>query len=150
MFYKFLLNIGLTPNKSKTLGALKIPDKFFFSFLRGLFDGDGYTYSYFDSRWPNSFMLYLGFCSASEVFIEWLQKEIKNKTGVKGSIFSGSKTSNLILLRYAKKESLVLIKLMYKDKSPYLERKKLKIDKALAILDKVNLARVEKMVNSLA
>ncbi len=40
-FYKFLLYIGLTPAKSKTLGKLKIPDKYFADFLRGHLDGDG-------------------------------------------------------------------------------------------------------------
>ena len=28
--YKWLLKIGLTPNKSKTIGSLKIPKKYFF------------------------------------------------------------------------------------------------------------------------
>ena len=44
--YRFLLSIGLSPNKTKTLGGLKIPNKFFPDFLRGHLDGDGYTYSY--------------------------------------------------------------------------------------------------------
>ena len=33
--------IGLTPNKSKTLAPLAIPDEYFRDFLRGEFDGDG-------------------------------------------------------------------------------------------------------------
>lgn len=36
-----LEEIGLTPNKSKTLGPLAIPDEYFRDFLRGEFDGDG-------------------------------------------------------------------------------------------------------------
>jgi hypothetical protein len=35
VFYHWLLGIGLTPNKSKTLSKLKVPDKYFFDFLRG-------------------------------------------------------------------------------------------------------------------
>lgn len=46
VFYKWLQKIGLTPNKTKTLGELKIPDRFLFDFLRGHFDGDGTCYSY--------------------------------------------------------------------------------------------------------
>src|SRR3989344_7733317 len=65
LFYNFLLSIGLTPAKSKTLGPLAIPDKYFFHFLRGAFDGDGCTYSYWDPRWKSSFMFYLCFASAS-------------------------------------------------------------------------------------
>src|SRR3989344_1512456 len=57
-FYKFLLSIGLTPRKSKTLGAIDIPNKYFFDFLRGHFDGDGSFYSYWDPRWRSSFMFY--------------------------------------------------------------------------------------------
>jgi hypothetical protein len=51
--YKWLLEIGLMPNKSKKLGAIKIPDEYFFDFLRGHFDGDGSCYSYWDQRWDS-------------------------------------------------------------------------------------------------
>ena len=33
IFYRFLLSIGLMPNKSKRLRAIAIPDEFFFDFL---------------------------------------------------------------------------------------------------------------------
>lgn len=49
--YKWFLSIGLTVKKSKTIGKLKIPKKYFFDFLRGHFDGDGSCYSYWDPRW---------------------------------------------------------------------------------------------------
>ncbi|MCL5435596.1 MAG: hypothetical protein M1275_00770, partial [Patescibacteria group bacterium] len=62
-FYNFLLSIGLTPAKSKTLGPLKIPDRYFFDFIRGHFDGDGSFYSYWDKRWLSSFMFYLSFAT---------------------------------------------------------------------------------------
>lgn len=68
-FYEFLVSVGLTPAKSKTLGPLKIPRRYFFHFLRGVFDGDGCTYSYWDPRWRSSFMYYVCFVSASEKFI---------------------------------------------------------------------------------
>ena len=42
IFYDFLLSIGLTPRKSLTMGRLAIPNKYFFDFLRGSFDGDGW------------------------------------------------------------------------------------------------------------
>lgn len=63
-FYRFLQNIGLTPNKTKTLKSLRIPDRYFADFLRGHLDGDGCTYSYWDRRWKSSFMLYTTFVSA--------------------------------------------------------------------------------------
>ncbi len=49
-FYRFLLKIGIFPNKTKTIGVVKIPINFFADFLRGHLDGDGFTYSYWDKR----------------------------------------------------------------------------------------------------
>lgn len=40
-FYKYLLELGLSTQKSLTLSALKINENFFFDFLRGVIDGDG-------------------------------------------------------------------------------------------------------------
>src|SRR3989344_5196769 len=84
--YRSLLSIGLMPNKSKQLGPLKIPNKYFADFLRGNLDGDGHTYSYWDKRWQSSFMLYLGFASASKPYLEWLVKVIQNLYQTKGKI----------------------------------------------------------------
>ncbi len=135
LFYKFLKNIGLTPRKSKTLGKIMLPDDYFPHFLRGVFDGDGCTYSYFDPRWKNSFMLYLVICSASENFIKWLQKEIIFYTGAKGRIYDNRKRARVLQLRYAKKESLIIIKYMYSGGGLFLDKKKLKIKESLSILD---------------
>ena len=96
LFYNFLVDIGLTPAKSKTLGRLKIPDKYFFDFLRGAFDGDGCFYSYWDPRWRSSFMFYTTFASASQAFIEWLRGEIERHLAIRGHI---SKNKNSILLQ---------------------------------------------------
>ena len=67
------------PRKSLTMGKLKIPNKYFFDFLRGCFDGDGCFYSYWDPRWRSSHMFYLEFVSASKKHINWLQNELKKK-----------------------------------------------------------------------
>lgn len=45
-FYNFLLSLDLSPAKSKTIGILEIPSKYFFDFLHGSLDGDGSFYSY--------------------------------------------------------------------------------------------------------
>ena len=73
LFYRFLESIGFTKNKSLTIKMVNLPDKYYADFLRGLFDGDGYSYSYYDKRWKSSFMFYVGFCSGSVAFIGWLQ-----------------------------------------------------------------------------
>jgi hypothetical protein len=73
LFYLFLLDIGITPNKSKTIGHIKIPEEHFFDFLRGSFDGDGCFYSYWDPRWKSSYMFYTVFISASKKHIDWIR-----------------------------------------------------------------------------
>lgn len=80
--YRFLIKIGLMPNKSKMLGSLKIPNRFFRDFLRGHFDGDGSSYSYWDKRWKSSFMLYLRFTSASSKHLQWLRDQITINLGI--------------------------------------------------------------------
>lgn len=134
LFYKFLQGIGLTPAKSKTIGPLQIPQEFFFDFLRGVFDGDGSTYSYWDKRWRSSFMFYVAFVSASPPFIDWLRRNIKVFLGIKGHV-SKSKGRNLYQLRYAKKEALVVMRKMYeKKRCVCLRRKRLKIESTLRIV----------------
>ena len=131
-FYKFLTSVGLTPAKSKTLKNLLIPERYFFDFLRGCFDGDGSFYSYWDKRWASSFLFYLSFVSASLDFINWLREEVLNFLGIHGHL--GMAYQGAYQLKYAKKESVILIKRMYYSPSlPRLERKFKKVYKALAI-----------------
>ncbi len=138
LFYKFLQNIGFTPAKSKTIGALKIPKKYFFDFLRGSFDGDGSFYSYFDPRWKSSHMFYTVFISASPAHIEWLRTVIFEKLGVLGHISADGRKRTL-QLKYAKRDSWKILKSMYySDTVVCLSRKRLKIDKALVIEEKNN------------
>ena len=126
---KWLSTIGLTPNKTKTMGSLKIPDRYFFDFLRGHFDGDGSCYSYLDKRWKNSFMFYITFLSASATHIEWIRESIKNFLGIKGYL---GKSGRVWHLRYAKNESKILIKKIYYKKTlPCLGRKREKIKSIL-------------------
>jgi len=134
LFYDFLLNIGLMPNKSKIIGEVKIPPEYFFDFLRGSFDGDGCTYSYFDPRWKSSFMFYTTFVSASKEHIVWLRKEIFCRLDIKGHITNDGKKSTL-QLKYAKADSLKLLKKMYPNKKVlHLSRKRLKIEAMLRII----------------
>jgi intein-encoded DNA endonuclease-like protein len=133
-FYNFLVKIGITPKKSKTIGVVKIPQKYFFDFLRGHFDGDGTFYSYWDKRWKSSFMFYTEFISASKKHIDWLREEITDRLGIRGHI-TKSVNNSVYQLKYAKGESLkVLRKIYYKSDCMCLSRKRLKIEKVLAII----------------
>ena len=132
--YDFLLSVGLTPNKTKTIGCLAIPDAYFFDFLRGHFDGDGSFFSYFDPRWKSSFMYYLSFVPASSAHIEWLQSQNEHLIGVRGHV-TRAKGCSLIQLKYAKRESTLVLARLYADPTaPHLKRKRLKIVKALHIV----------------
>jgi hypothetical protein len=134
VLYRFLLDIGLMPNKTKIIGIIKVPDAYFFDFLRGSLDGDGSFYSYWDPRWPSSFMYYLSFVSASEAHIGWLRQTLQRLLSVKGSI-SQDRKKNTIQLKYAKKEALTIIRSMYHSKECIcLARKKLKIQAALGMM----------------
>ncbi len=148
--YNFLLKIGLTPNKSKTIGALVVPDKYFFDFLRGNFDGDGSFYSYFDPRWESSFMYYISFTSASVLYVEWLQKTLNNLLKVDGHItkvrINEEKCSPIYNLRFAKRESLIVMNAMYSTRCEVcLSRKRLKIVRALRIVNKSLLSNRKKL-----
>lgn len=85
-FYNWLLDIGLSPHKSKILKELKIPNLYFFDFLRGCFDGDGSIHAFWDPRWQSSYMYYIQFASASYAYLEWMQKRIHKLSGAFGRI----------------------------------------------------------------
>ncbi len=142
VFHRWLCSIGITPRKSKTLNTLRVPRKYFFDFLRGSFDGDGSIYSYWDKRWKSSFMFYVQFTSASLHHLEWLQTIIDRHLGVWGMI---GPVNGAHQLRYAKSGSRKLLSAMYYDDSlPWLERKRIKVKRILAIdsRDQIDTMRV--------
>lgn len=134
LFYSFLQETGLVPNKSKQLGCLSIPRPYLIDFVRGLFDGDGCSYAYYDSVFNNSYRFYLSFASASPVFIEWIRNELFEEIGIRGHIdlCRGRSHQNL---KYAKHEAMILGNAMYyRPTLPSLDRKRLKISRSLGII----------------
>ena len=133
--YHFLISIGLMPNKSKVLGKIKVPKKYFLDFVRGLFDGDGCSYSYYDPVFPKSFRFYISFASASPAFLPWLQKRLEALIGVRGYI-NVSNNQSYFQLKYSKREAIRLCqKLYYRKGLPCLKRKHLKIMKSMRIIE---------------
>jgi hypothetical protein len=132
-FHAFLLDIGIGSAKSKTIGEINVPRKYFFDFLRGCFDGDGCFYSYWDPRWRSSHMFYLEFVSASKKHIDWLKLELKKQLGILGHVTNGG-VKSICQLKYAKKEAIEIIKkIYYNQKVVCLSRKRVKVEKALNI-----------------
>lgn len=135
IFYDFLISVGLMPKKSLIIEKVNIPNKFFYDFVRGLFDGDGCSYSYWDPRWRSSFMFYISFASGSKKFIDWLRNEMKNRLGVSGHIGVAQRKNSQYQLKYAKNEAIKIAHAIYKNKkSIFLKRKKLKIQKAFSMM----------------
>lgn len=129
-FFEFLLNIGVTPKKSKTIRELKIPKKYFSDFFRGCIDGDG---SISISKHPeskhNQYKVRL--CSASKNFLIWILKNCIDLFKVKGGSISISQKSSVYVLTFAKEDSIKILRLIYKNSSVSLSRKK---ETALKIL----------------
>ncbi|MDO8632953.1 MAG: LAGLIDADG family homing endonuclease [Candidatus Wildermuthbacteria bacterium] len=128
VFYQFLATIGLTSAKSKTIKSVMVPKYYFPDFLRGLFDGDGTFYTFWDKRWPNSFGFKLSFASASKDFIGWLKIELSRLYGVTGCFHKGA---GVINLEYTKGDTKKLFNTMYyKTRLLFLNRKYRKIKTA--------------------
>lgn len=120
--YRWLMNIGLMPNKSKVLGSMQIPDHYFFDFLRGHLDGDGTINIYNDRQFPGSRRLYTIFLSASRPHLKWIQSTTKRLLGIRGYIHS---TTRAWRLKFAKHDSLRLLPHMYHNSEvPCLKRKR--------------------------
>lgn len=141
-FYKFLNKIGLYSAKSKTIQRVIIPDRYFADFLRGLFDGDGSFYTYYDKRWPDSFGFKLSFSSASTDFVNWLKKKLTDLYSVKGYLHKGA---GVMSLEYVKGDTKKLFEVMYRNKSKlFLKRKYLKLKNALDADKKSGLVFLQK------
>jgi len=120
-FYKWLLEIGLTPAKSLTLGPLAIPKQHFVDFLRGAIDGDGTVLVYTDRYHTGTSAsyvyqrLYVSIVSASRAFVSWIQTAAQDVLGVRGSINCVRSERRRIMWRlcYAKRESISVLRAIY-------------------------------------
>ncbi|OIP60385.1 MAG: hypothetical protein AUK19_00145 [Candidatus Moranbacteria bacterium CG2_30_45_14] len=122
-FYNFLLSIGLTQKKSKTIGKLSIPKQYFSHFLRGCIDGDGNISS---SSHPESRhqQLRIRLYSASTKFLLWIETELNKQLSLSGGWIYTSPDKILGALSYGKADSTKILHFIYNDKGDlFLERK---------------------------
>lgn len=120
-FYSFLLSIGLTPAKSKTISQLDIPDNYFADFLRGCIDGDGSIgiFKHPESKHPQ---LRTRLYSASIPFLQWIKNKILKNINIKTGWIE--KKNDVSVLIYAKEDSIKLLNyIYYPDVEYYLKRK---------------------------
>ncbi|MBI3635700.1 MAG: hypothetical protein HY216_05695 [Candidatus Rokubacteria bacterium] len=131
--YDRLIQIGLTPAKSLTLGPILVPDEFVVDFFRGCIDGDGSIVTYTDRY--NTFKkpqyvytrLYVSLVSASPKFLVWLRATVRRLTRCSGylNVRRSPPHSDVWCLKYAKAEALVLLRWMYYAPDvPCLQRKR--------------------------
>ena len=132
-FYDWLKSIGLTPRKSLTLGPIEVPDAYLLPLVRGLLDGDGSIVNFrhrpTPTKYPNYVYerLWVFFLSASRSHIDWLRDRLKEAVGLNGYVerIVRKKRRDLFRLKYGKRESIILLRLLYADSSaPCLERKR--------------------------
>lgn len=114
--YRFLLKIGLTANKSLSIGEVLIPDKYFTDFFRGCLDGDG-NISVVNHPESRHFQLRVRIASGSLIFLNWLKEASVRNFGLRGGfIYSKSRMPYLI---FAKEDSLRLLAKIYASNVKY-------------------------------
>ncbi len=154
--YRWLLSVGLTPAKTLTIGKLKIPNQYFRDFLRGHLDGDGSIYTYTDKYNHYKGKIYINqriyvvFISASYKHILWLHQKIKELSPVNGALLrrsSDSKKHTIWNIKFAKKESIKLLRwIYYKTDLPCLTRKKILAESVLEIVTKETRQKYSKII----
>jgi hypothetical protein len=140
--YNWLVGIGLSPAKSLTLGPVAVPNELFHHFLRGCIDGDGSIVTYVDRHHtPKNptyvyTRLFVSLVSASAAFLEWVRSTVRVLRGLAGhvSVRRIPGRHDLWRLRYAKTESLALLRWLYPSVDvPSLARKRNIADPFLAL-----------------
>ncbi|MDD5108352.1 MAG: LAGLIDADG family homing endonuclease [Candidatus Omnitrophica bacterium] len=119
-FYEFLLSVGLTPKKSLTLGAIKIPRQYFPDFLRGVIDGDGCIRHWIhptNKREQWSLRIYSG----SAEFMAWLDNKVERLLKVCGKRHKNA--ANTRVLKYGKMAARKIAECCYYKGCFGLERK---------------------------
>ncbi len=122
-FFNFLLSIGITPRKSKTISQLKIPEKYFKDFLRGCIDGDG-SITIFKHPESKQYQYKVRLCSASRAFLNWILETSGRLFLIKGGSIHIPKNSSVYTLLFAKEDSIKILDWIYKGENISLSRKK--------------------------
>ena len=119
-FYDFLLSIGLSPNKSSTLGAIMVPNPYFINFLRGVIDGDGSICKWIHpsnkrEQWN------LKIHSGAKKFSKWLHTTIELLLKIQGKIYVDHR--GVWVLKYGKMAAREIAKRCYLRNGIGLKRK---------------------------
>lgn len=116
--YNDLIELGITPAKSKTISLPTVPMAFVAHFVRGYLDGDGCI-----SIYRHKQRLSVTFTSGSKVFLEQLGCMITKAWQIKmHNVFGNHRAFQI---KYSTREAIPLLKYVYADIDDkfYLERK---------------------------
>jgi len=133
--FQDLLNLGLTPNKSKKVELPKIPKAYFKHFIRGYFDGDGCVnfgfYQKKDRRKPSAILI-TRFSCGNRKFLKDLLKFLQIYAGIKGGCIYRKQEGNYDL-SFSIRDSFKLYEFMYKNakENQLLKRKYNKFQEAI-------------------
>ncbi|MFH1968122.1 MAG: LAGLIDADG family homing endonuclease [bacterium] len=124
---KDLIALGIYPRKTYNLKPIDVPEKYFFDYIRGFFDGDGSVYI---QKVNGTLQIKSSFVGASLPFIKDFNKRLCGALGVKEkSIHEQIDKKGIRITKYDIHfyidDSEKLAKFMYGDNPKlYLERKK--------------------------
>lgn len=112
--HRFLQDVGLTPAKSLTLGALDVSRQHFPDFLRGVIDGDGCIRTWTHSsnglrQWA------LTISSGSPIFAAWLKSSTEDAFTVHGRLhhFRAKRKNPIYTIKFGKLAAQVILRACY-------------------------------------
>ena len=121
---KDLINLGIQPRKTYNLDVIKIPEKYFFDFARGFFDGDGTVYI---CKVNNTPQIKAGFISSSLPFIAGFNRQLCSvlKISTKSVHQTNDKRGGIVQynIYFYVDDCEKIYKFMYKNASIFLDRK---------------------------
>ncbi len=120
-FIEKCIKLGLVPNKSKVINFPKIPENYYYSFIRGIFDGDGSVYIH--NRYKNTNYLGVSILSANKDFLIPLQ-EILVKNDIECNLLKEWRGSVYVIKIYKKQSIKNFYNFIYKNTENFLPRKK--------------------------
>ncbi len=123
--YRYLQNIGITPRKSLTLRDIKINERYFRDFLRGVIDGDG-SICVWKHRTNGHQQWSLRIVSAAPIFSKWIKEEIETHYKVRGRLHvraHDEKRNNLHIIKFGKLAAKVILSDIYYKGALFLDSK---------------------------
>ena len=135
--FRDLIKLGITPNKSKSIGLPQVKPHYFSHFARGYFDGDGNVpiskYVSAETTAKKYTTILSGFVSGSKKFLKKLHIELKKLSNINGGILYFHDKG--YRLSFSVKDSLALYHFLYKDTKNdlFLLRKRKKFEKYFKI-----------------